>query len=460
MYRKSTYLFIVNSINRVLNFLLRIVLRAVLGVEGFGTIAVILPIQNLILTITSYAISPSVSKYVSEDEAKGGLRDLYPFLFIPLGLVLFLLGYLMAPSFASFLSEDFGQEIVTPLRVMFLGIPFGVIFSIFSGIFFGKQLARKVAYSLLIVQASTIVLAYLMGLSMGVSGAVLSFFLAYVVGTFFLLTPVARQMAKWSVDWGRGRQMIRFSLPILVTSLAIVSIFQVDIVVLGRYYTTYETSLYGLVTPTARLIPAFSIALSTMLLPKLSSLKVNNFHDEIERTLSKAFDVGFTVSLPFSLLIFSFSREILFVLFDSTEATRSLMILSIGMLFYSLYYLLSSSLQGLGKPRVPMYILSFCALLDVALCFALIPGSSIDGAATATAISMGVAFILVFLYIRPKKMPRLANVLSVIPLIAFERMVGVLDGKATTFAVYMSVGLIYLFLYNRYNGTLDVLRNE
>jgi len=416
-------------------------------------------VQNLILTITSYATSPSISKFVSEDEARGEFKDLYPFVFIFVGIALFILGFLMAPGFASFLSEDFGTEIVTPLRVMFLGIPFGILFSIFTGIYFGKQRAKKVAMALFIVQSFTIVLAYILGIEYGVEGAVISFFLAYIIGTLYLLIYLMRTRG-WAMDWERAKAMVRFSLPVIVTSFAIVTIFQVDILVLGRYYTTYETSIYGLVTPTARLVPAFSVALSALLLPKMSSLKASNPNTEIERTFTKAFDVGFTVSLPFALLIFSFSREILYVLFDSVDATMSLRILAVGMFFYSLYYLISSALQGLGRPRVPMYILSSCALLDVILCFLLIPTRSLEGAALATSISMFVAFVLVFIYSRPKKVPRLLNMASVVPLLLFEWYFGVLDGKILTVVAYSFAGLIYIYIYNRINGVLDVVKND
>lgn len=460
MYRKSTYLFVVNSINRVLNFILRIVLRAVLGTTGFGELAVILPVQNLILTITSYAISPSVSKHVSEDETRGEFKDLYPFLFIFIGLLIFVFGYLISPIFASFLSDDFGGSIVGPLRVMFLMIPFGVIFSVFTGICFGRQKARNAAYALFIVQVSTLSLAYVLGYSFSVDGVVFSFMLAYIVGSLYLFIPYMGKMKKWGLDMVRGRAMLKYSIPVLFTSIAIVTIFQVDIIILGRYFTTKETSLYGLVTPTARLVPAFSIALSTMLLPKLSSLKATNSHEELERTFNKAFDVGFTVSLPFALMIFSFSREILFVMFNSVEATSSLRILSFGMFFYSMYYLLSSSLQGVGKPKVPMAVLSACAILDIVLCFILIPEHSLNGAAMATGSSMFVAFLVMFLYVRPKKLPRIQNVLTIIPLILFERYFGVLGDRYVTVAVYFIVGLIYLLAYIKYNGILGVLRHE
>jgi stage V sporulation protein B len=458
MYRKSAYLFIVNMVNRSLNFVLRVMLRAILGATDYGMLAVILPVQNLILTVTSYAVSPSVSKHVSEDEASGRGLGLYPFAFILLGIALFAIGFVASPALASFLSDDFGQEIVAPLRMLFLVIPAGVLFSIFTGMFFGRQRARPVAYALFIVQASTLAAAYALGVERGIMGAASAFLVGYIIGIAYMALHFRTISCTTEFDGRRAAEMARFSLPLVSTSLAIVTIFQIDIVVLGRYYTTAETSLYGLVTPTARLIPSLSIALATMLLPKVSELRAKGVcHAE---TVSRAFEVGLVASLPFTICIFSFAPEILYVLFDSSEATDALRVLSIGMLCYALYYLASSSLQGAGDPRPPMYIIIASALLDVVLCFLLIPPYGITGAAIATSASMAVSFVLIFSYLRPSIRPRLSLVLTAIPLLAFERFVGTVGGKAPTLAVYALVGGCYLVAYVKYAGLINIVRDE
>ncbi len=458
MYRKSAYLFVVNMVNRSLNFLLRIMLRAILGLTDYGILAVILPVQNLILTVTSYAVSPSVSKYVSEDEASGRDVGSYPFTFILVGLALCVFGLVGSPYIISFLSADFGEELIWPLRALFFVIPVGVLFSVFTGIFFGKQKARVVAYALFIVQASTVGLAYALGLIGGIMGAVCSFFVGYLLGVLFIAYHYRSFARSPEFDRKRAASMVRFSLPLLATSLAIVSIFQIDIVILGRYYSTVETSLYGLVTPTARLIPALSIALATMLLPKVSELHAKGI--SATDTISRAIEVGMVASLPFAICIFSFAPEILYVLFDAVDATAALRILSVGMLCYALYYLVSSSLQGMGNSRPPMYIIVCAAVVDVVLCFLLIPPYGITGAAVATSTSMILSFVLIFCYMRPAVHPRLSLILSVIPLLVFEHLVGTVGGKAATFAVYGAVGCLYLIAYVKYTGLLNIIRDE
>jgi len=460
MYRKSTYLFIVNMANRSLNFLLRIVLRATLGVTGFGTLAVLLPIQNMILTITSYAISPSVSKFVSEDEALGKRNDLYPFLFIVVGIVLFIVGFVASSWFSSFLAPEFSKGILVPLRIMFAVIPFGVVFSIMTGIFFGKQKARIVALALLLVQMTTVIFAYILSIMFGIEGATFSFMVAYIFGISLVLLYLKKEGISWRFNMSRGLEMLRFSLPMIVTSSSIVIIFQLDILVLGIYYTPVETSIYGLVAPTARLVPAFSIALSTMLLPKLSSLKASASYEALQETFDKAFDVGFVASLPLALCIIAFSREILYVLFDSVQATQALQILCVGMFFYSMFYLFSSALQGMGKPHLPMYVLLICAIIDAGLCFALIPKYGLLGASIATSFSMMLSFLFIICIRRPSFNLNIAYVFSVLPLILFEQAVGVVGGRFGTLAVYGIVGAIYLLMYAKYTGIYKVLRDE
>ncbi len=458
MYRKSAYLFVVNMVNRSLNFLLRVMLRAILGLTDYGMLAVILPVQNLILTVTSYAISPTVSKYVSEDEASGRDVGSYPFTFIIVGLVLCAVGVVGSPLIASFLSADFGTEIILPLRVLFFVIPVGVLFSIFTGMFFGKQKARVVSYALFIVQAATVGSAYALGLVGGIMGAVFSFLVGYLLGVLFIAYHYRSFARRPGFDRARAASMVRFSLPLLCTSLAIVTIFQVDIVILGRYYSTVETSLYGLVTPTARLIPSLSIALATMLLPKVSELHAKGISSA--DTISRAIEVGMVASLPFAICIFSFAPEILYVLFDAVDATAALRVLSVGMLCYALYYLVSSSLQGMGNPRPPMYIIIGAAAVDVVLCFLLIPPYGITGAAVATSASMMLSFALIFCYMRPSVHPRVSLVLTALPLLAFEQIVGTVGGKAATLAVYGAVGCLYLIAYVKYTGLLTIIRDE
>ena len=57
------------------------------------------------------------------------------------------------------------------------------------------------------------------------------------------------------------------------------------------------------------------------------------------------------------------------------------------MLFFTLYTISSSIAQGLGKPRLPMYVLIAGTTIDLVLSVLLVPPMGINGAAIATTIA-------------------------------------------------------------------------
>ncbi|MCK4311043.1 MAG: oligosaccharide flippase family protein, partial [Methanomicrobia archaeon] len=61
MFKKSLMLFGTNILNRGFNFLFRVLLKNILSTTEFGILSVILPVQSLIVMLTSYGITPSIS---------------------------------------------------------------------------------------------------------------------------------------------------------------------------------------------------------------------------------------------------------------------------------------------------------------------------------------------------------------------------------------------------------------
>ena len=65
----------------------------------------------------------------------------------------------------------------------------------------------------------------------------------------------------------------------------------------------------------------------------------------------------------------------------------------------SSYTVCSSSLQGLGKAKIPLYILIIGIILNGILNYALIPKIGIIGGAYATLISSITIFLTILMYI-------------------------------------------------------------
>ena len=62
-------------------------------------------------------------------------------------------------------------------------------------------------------------------------------------------------------------------------------------------------------------------------------------------------------------------------------------ILSLGMTFYSIFAISTSIIQGIGNPRIPMYILVGGAIVTGVLNWVMVPSMGIAGGALATSIA-------------------------------------------------------------------------
>ena len=79
-------------------------------------------------------------------------------------------------------------------------------------------------------------------------------------------------------------------------------------------------------------------------------------------------------------------RVLYFAKPEYVAGASALAILAIGMTFYSIFSISTSIIQGIGNPRIPMYILIFGSITTGLLCWLFVPGMGIAGGALGTTI--------------------------------------------------------------------------
>jgi len=96
-----------------------------------------------------------------------------------------------------------------------------------------------------------------------------------------------------------------------------------------------------------------------------------------------------------------FSKEILGLIFftnpEYMNGFMSLSILVIGMTFYSIYSISSSIVQGIGNPKIPMYLLIVGCIVTFILGWYMIPCLGIVGGALATTVSSVLMTVPMFM---------------------------------------------------------------
>ncbi len=380
------------------SYLYRILMARMLTPQEYGILSLALPLQFLVVVLGSAGIAPSVAKFVAEHRAKGELGRSAAV--AGAGLVYYTLaGAALALAFvvlSPIVAGAYGIESLSPvLQLSAAALPFGFALAVLTGVLQGTGRFGAMAALLTSLQFLRILLAAgAVAVSATAASAVLGSTLGFA-GVLALALPLTLR------ELGRGgmrefRRLFYFSLPVSVSSALGFLLAFLDIILLGFYAPPGEVGIYGAASPAARVALAFAMALSAVLLPRVSALSASGRRGELTRTLAGSFRATVMVLGGVSLITGIFAKELVVLLFGSTyaEAAEPLRVLVAGSFFYGLFSVSTGALQGLGKPEAPARILTLAVLLEVALCLLLIPEYGMMGAASASAASSAAAGVL------------------------------------------------------------------
>jgi len=409
--RGSLILFASNILVRGLDYLYRVLMGRALQPYEFGVLNLALPLQFMIIMLTSIGIAPSIARFTARHLARNEhykLEELYSstLLYYVLGGVI--LGALMFLS-ADWLAYSFFNvpSLALIIKITALGTPFGVFVSVYTGFFQGFKKMERMSYVIITQQAVRVVLAViLVFLGFKALGAIIGSSLAFVVavGVAYLL------FLKFNIKYTKAKfktfyEVFKFSIPTSISGLATIILAFTDIFLLGRMVSPIAVGLYSAASPTARLTIAVAIAISATILPIVAEKKALNSEEKIKKHTYHSLLLFCAAAVPLMILLYFTAPWILGTLFGPAylEAVPVFKILLFGAFFLSIHIVLSGSFQGIGKPSIPMYVIIVIAVLNLFLNYKLIPVYGMVGAAIATTISSivgGLASLTIFFAIR------------------------------------------------------------
>ena len=122
---------------------------------------------------------------------------------------------------------------------------------------------------------------------------------------------------------------------------------------------------------------------------------------------------------------------------EYVAGASALAILAIGMTFYSIFSISTSIVQGIGNPRIPMYILVFGSIITGLLCWLFVPSMGIAGGALGTTIGC-LAMMIPVVYFVFKLTKAKFQILPVIKITIASLIMGV-------FALIIPKNALWLF---------------
>ena len=423
-------------ISKIIGFFYRIYLSRMLGSEGMGLYHLIFPVFGVCFSLCCGGMQTALSKFIAGEMASGRKKVSQMYfncaLLISTALALGCSAVLFNFSneiAVSILHEERCAEL---LRILSLCIPFSSIHACVHGYYYGIHKASVPAFSQLAEQFIRVISVMIMvsvlasknssmtvahsvyGLLAGEFAATLYSLTSYAVdkakGTKLLAAASAKQPAATYSDVFRN--LINLFLPLTGTRL-IISILQscesimvpVMLVSFGLLRSD-ALSIYGVLTgmslPFILFPTAITNSMAVMLLPAISQADASDDSLKIDRTIEATMSVSLYMGFLFAGLFISFGQSIGTIIYANESAGAFIVILAWLCPFLYVSTTMSSTINGLGKPKVSFINTASSLALRIAFVILIIPRAGIKAYLYGILASEMLLTILHYIYIKKR----------------------------------------------------------
>jgi len=300
------------------------------------------------------------------------------------------------------IAQVFNEDRLTySLEIIGLALPFSALIGVIISISRGFGRVREQVYFQNIVYP-TAFLAFI------VLGVLLDFPFTYVFLASVLaqaLTFLALVFDVWrirlfgfeiSLDLKLGRELVRFSLPLLLTGILGFVMTWADTLMLGYYKSSEVVGIYNAASPLAKLIQVFLNSAGFLYVPLATQFYAQEKIAEMKEIYQVLTKWIFALTIPIFSFMLLFPESVIMFSFGAkyTSASLALQILALGFMFDILIGLNGISLVIIGETKFDLFSNIISMTINLILNFLLIPNYGMFGAAFATTVSYIISNIL------------------------------------------------------------------
>jgi O-antigen/teichoic acid export membrane protein len=406
----ASFVFVGTILSIILWFASRIIVIRSTTKEELGLYSLAVAVVSILSLLATAGLQEGSTRYISiflgqgrnddaEKVARSSLR-----LGTVLGFAASLLLYILSEPLAD--RVFFMPEVAVLFRAISFFSLFFVLSNITIGILRGYGDIKPRVYFVILGQP--IFFLILLGIFLSLGGSVLSmassFFLAMALVWICTAVYGYVKMKLFPFYVGSGgyrKELLKFSLPLVLAAAAGMVFTWTDTVMLGRYSSAEDVGVYNVAVSLARFLYFVLHAASFVFMPIAGQLFSKRQMDELRRTYQVLSKWIFSATLPIFFVLFFFPEMTIIFLFEERYVVSSdaLRILSLGFMFSVSIGLSSMAMMVIGLQKEIMKMAILGAILNVVLNYLLIKGMGLGimGAALATTVSMGISNILIAL---------------------------------------------------------------
>ncbi|GIU00843.1 polysaccharide biosynthesis related protein [Sulfurovum sp. TSL6] len=204
----------------------------------------------------------------------------------------------------------------------------------------------------------------------------------------------------------QGREifsMLKVSFPMMVASSLMLIMGWTDTIMIGMFIDESSVGVYSVALKVATVTSITLMAINSMSAPKFAEFYAKNDMASLQYVVSHSSRLIFWTSLPILIVSIVFPEQILSIFGEEFKlASWALIILCIGQFVNVVSGSVGYILQMTGKEKVFQHIILLSIVLNIALNYWLIPLYGIEGAAVASAFSLGTWNLLSVYVVRYK----------------------------------------------------------
>ncbi|MEM3550705.1 MAG: oligosaccharide flippase family protein [Candidatus Bathyarchaeia archaeon] len=362
----------------------------------------------------------------------------------------------MAASLICFISSEFfaaillqRPELAYYIRVASVLVLFQTLFTLTYNLFIGLDSAEEASLTkaiMSIIKASSVPILIIFGF--GVMGVFLSHILGYVasslLGLFLLFSGHYRKL-KLMLKPNRGKEnfnlarhlrtMIRYGLPLYISSLLAMLLNQYQLILLASYASNIEIGSFKAATNISSILTILIIPITTALLPAFSKIESTNVKENLEKFLNLSVKYSSLIMLPVTILIMVLSKDLVNIIYGqgySLSATYLTLYISIYLLMAIGYQVIESLFNGIGETGLTLKTYLASLIVFLPLSTLLTQQYKVVGMIVAQVVSSTIlTFYGINLLVRRlkinfniKSQPRIIaiSILSAFPIIAFLKI--------------------------------------
>ncbi len=423
-----------------IGYILRIFLSRTLSLEDFGLFYAVSAFIGLFTLVRYLGLNQALAKFVPEFLAKkedNNIRSTISIVLIiqTITIAIFTLFIFIfrEPISISLFKSTTAEPILVLMTLSFFPSMF---FTIFQSVFQGYQKLRLYASVEPVRIALTLIFSVIF-IDLGAAGVALAYLIAACATTAVFLKgfyglDITKMHSKITANL--TRRILKFSTPVFVSSIATIIISYTDTIIITFFRTLQEVALYQVALPTSQLLLVFSSSIAAVAFPLVSELYSKRRFSDIQKGIRAMTLLLVAMVMPFVAILLSFPEAIISLLFSDSFllASLTLQVLSISMIFYSIFVIFQTTLDGIGRPFITTKVMFSMAGVNLVLNLLLVPILGITGSAIASLLAYIVGVLLGMRYVSSHTGVSLP----------FKRLTKIIISGAASFAAMYSIKIL------------------